>query len=340
MAVRPGLSWGQQGQVRAGAAAYSGAMDSSGNRLGDYLRARRELVKPEEVGLPSGGRRRVPGLRREELAMLAGISGDYYLRLEQGRDQRPSTQVLDALARALRLDADATAYLHQLAGPRSRRRTPARPERVPATITQLIDGWTTTPAYVQNKFTDILAVNRLAQALSPNYSPGVNLLRAAFLDPADRQLRRDWEQATEEGVATLRGLVGPDVDNPRLIDLVGELSVRSERFRQLWARHDVQPKRGRVSRLDHPQVGPLELYGEKLSIAGDDNLMLVVFQASHGSRSAESLALLASLAATEDAAVAAEAAAEAASGDVVGDDTGGVAGAGRRHRQQNPLDDA
>ncbi|MFK3979235.1 helix-turn-helix domain-containing protein [Micromonospora sp. NPDC050397] len=320
-------------------------MESSGNRLGDYLRARRELVKPEDVGLPSGGRRRVPGLRREELAMLAGISSDYYLRLEQGRDLHPSAQVLNAIGRALRLDADATAYLHQLAGPVSRRRTPSRPARVPATILQLIASWTTTPAYVQNAFTDILAVNRLAQALSPNYSPGVNLLRAAFLDPSDRRLRRDWEQATEEGVATLRGLVGPDVDNPRLIELVGELSVRSEWFRQLWARHDVQPKRGRLSLLDHPQVGPLELYGEKLSIAGSDNLMLVVFQAEPGSRSAESLALLASLAATEDAS-------EDASGDiagavVTGDSTEGstgdmneeVDGPTPRDRWQDPVDE-
>jgi transcriptional regulator with XRE-family HTH domain len=276
------------------------------NALGEFLRARRELVRPEDVGINAGGLRRVPGLRREEVAMLAGISSDYYLRLEQGRDRNPSVQVLEALARVLHLDPDATAYLIDLAQARiarrpgrpAARRTSPPPERVSVSIRQLIDGWPNNPAYVQNKFSDLLAVNALAAALSPNYAPGVNLLRAAFLDASERALRRDWEEATEEGVASLRAHVGPDVDDPRLVELVGELSVRSDRFRRLWARHDVQPKRGRVSRLSHPQVGDLELQSNKLGIGGTDGLILVVFHAEPGSRSAELLGILGSLTAT------------------------------------------
>lgn len=273
-------------------------MDNGDNRIGEYLRARRGLVRPEDVGLPGGGLRRVPGLRREEVAMLAGISADYYLRLEQGRDQRPSQEVLSSLARVLRLDAEAAAHLHRLAQPVPRNRTAPKPERVPVSIRQLMDGWPDNPAYVQNKFLDILAVNTLAAALSPNYAPGVNLLRAVFLDPAERALRRDWEEATAEGVAGLRTLVGPDVDNPRLVALVGELSVRSERFRHLWGRHDIQPKRGRTSRLSHPQVGDMDLQSNKLAIGGTDGLILVVFNAEPGSRDAELLAILGSLTAS------------------------------------------
>jgi transcriptional regulator with XRE-family HTH domain len=268
-------------------------MDGSANRIGEYLHARRDLIQPQDVGLPGGGRRRVPGLRREEVAVLAGISIDYYLRLEQGRDQHSSPEVLNALARVLRLDADATAHLHRLARPTPARRTSSRPERVPVSIRQLIEGWTTNPAYVQNRFSDVLAVNALGAALSPNYAPGVNLLRAAFLDPSERELRRDWAEATEEGIASLRALVGPDVNDPRLVELVGELSVRSDRFRQLWGRHDVQPKRGRASRLTHPQVGDIDLHSNKLAIGGTDDLILVVFHAEPGSRSAELLGILA-----------------------------------------------
>ncbi|GIH25725.1 transcriptional regulator [Acrocarpospora phusangensis] len=280
-------------------------MDGS-NALGEFLRARREQVRPEDVGISGAGLRRVLGLRREEVAMLAGISADYYLRLEQGRDRNPSVQVLDALARVLRLDADATAYLIGLsrerpARLRQRPRTAPRPERVPPSILQLIDGWAHNPGYVQNRFADVLAVNSLAAALSPNYAAGVNLLQAVFLDPAERDLRRDWEETTEEGVASLRANAGLCVDDPRLVELVGELSIRSERFRQLWSRHDVRPKRGRVSRLTHPLVGELDLHSNKFTVSGADDLLLVVFHAEPGSRSAELLALLGSLTAQRPA---------------------------------------
>jgi len=162
-------------------------------------------------------------------------------------------------------------------------------------------GWTDNPAYVQNKFSDVLAVSSLAAALSPSYAPGVNLLRSAFLDETDKDLRRDWDEATEEGVASLRAHVGSDVDDPRLMALVGELSVRSERFRRLWARHDVRPKRGRVSQLRHPQVGDIDLHSNKLTIGGTDGLLLVVFHAEPGSRSADLLAILGSLSASPGA---------------------------------------
>ncbi len=277
-------------------------MESS-NALGEFLRARREQVRPEDVGIRRVGLRRVPGLRREEVAMLAGISSDYYLRLEQGRDRNPSVQVLDALADVLRLDADTTAYLIGLAQERSHTAPKPRPrtEQVPESILELIDGWPNNPAYVQNKYTDVLAVNALARALSPNYAVGVNLLRAVLLDPAERRLRRDWEDLTEEGVAAFRAEAGSDVDDPRLIELVGELSVRSERFRQLWARHDVRPRRGRLKPLNHPEVGEIDLRSDKLSIGGTDGLTLVVFHAVPGSRDAELLALLGSLTASAEA---------------------------------------
>ncbi|TCC42173.1 helix-turn-helix domain-containing protein [Kribbella speibonae] len=269
------------------------------NALGDYLRARREQVRPEDVGIRSIGRRRVPGLRREEVAMLAGISSDYYLRLEQGRDRNPSVQVLEALADVLRLDVDATSYLLGLAQERSAPRPRSRIEQAPASIVELMNGWSDNPAYVQNRYTDVLAVNALCAALSPNYAVGVNLLTTVLLDPAERALRRDWKDLTEEGVGALRSELGSNVDDPRLKELVGDLSVRSERFRQLWARHDVRPRRGRVSLLTLPEVGELALQSDKLTIGGTDNMTLVVFHAVPGSRDAELLALLGSLAASQ-----------------------------------------
>ena len=271
------------------------------NPIGEYLRARRELVRPEDVELPDvGSHRRVPGLRREEVAMLAGVSADYYVRLEQGRDQHPSAQVLDALARALQLDDYATAHLHRLAAPpvRRRRRSP-RSERVPASILRLIASWNETPAYVYGRYMDVLAANPLATAVAPYYAPGQNLVRAAFFDPRVRDMYGDWEWVTESTVAGLRALVGPDVDDPRLNELVGELSVRSERFRQLWARHDARPKRSGTSLLDHPQVGPLELSYEKLPIPDTNCQTLVIYHAEPGTPSAQALTLLATTAAGE-----------------------------------------
>jgi transcriptional regulator with XRE-family HTH domain len=266
------------------------------NRIGEYLRARRELVQPEGVLPPgAGGRRRVPGLRREEVALLAGVSADYYVRLEQGRDQHPSEQVVEALARALQLDEDATAHLHALARPKApRRRAARRREHVPPGIVQLVASWDTTPAYVMGRFMDVLAANPLATALVPWYTVGTNLVRACFLDERVREQHPHWEDTTATTVAALRAQVGPDVDDPRLHELVGELSVQSERFRQLWARHDVRPKRTGTTVLDHPLVGRLELGWAKLPVPDADRQLLAVYHAAPGSPSAQGLALLAS----------------------------------------------
>lgn len=261
--------------------------------LGEYLRARRELVQPEDVGLPRQARRRVPGLRREELAMLAGISGDYYLRLEQGKDLHPSAQVLDALARALRLDHVSTTYLHHIARQRPRDANPAAVERVPVGTLEFLEILDRTPAFVQNRYMDVLATNALAPALSPNFSVGTNLLMAAFLDPSDSQLFRDWDQVAQDVVAGIRPLVGEEINSPRLAEMVEELSARSEHFRRLWARHDIRPKIGGTRRLNHPQLGDIELRHEKLLIAGTDGQMLVVYHAQPGTGPADALALLA-----------------------------------------------
>ncbi|MEU6345694.1 helix-turn-helix transcriptional regulator [Streptomyces sp. NPDC046977] len=264
-----------------------------GKQFGDYLRARREIVRPEDVGLPSGGRRRVPGLRREELALLAGISSDYYLRLEQGRDQNPSPHVLNALARVLQLDGPATDYLHALAGPPPRDRRPAEPDRVSPGIRQLIaTWWAGTPVIVFNRYMDVLASNPLAIAMSPIFLPGVNVIRAAFLDPDVRRLYLDWDDMSIRAVAGLRALVGTQLEDVRVVELVDELSTKSPEFQRLWTRHDVSPEGAGVARMNHPTVGGMTLQYERLTVAGTHGQLIVVFHAEPGSPSAEKLALL------------------------------------------------
>jgi transcriptional regulator with XRE-family HTH domain len=269
-------------------------MTDDTNMLGEYLRARRELVTPDSVDLPQFGIRRVPGLRREEVAMLAGISADYYLRLEQGRDRHPSVQVLESLARVLQLDDDGTAYLLSLGADKPRRtRRRLRKETVPSGICKLL-GSLTLPAFVEGRYFDVLAANPLASALSPRLVAGRNRLRDVFLDPAERSLYPDWEQATVGQVAGFRESVGTDTDNPRFVELVGELSLASDRFRRLWARHDVRVREGASVTLDHPQVGELTLNREKLAIGGSAGQLLVVYHADRGTTSADKLSLLAS----------------------------------------------
>lgn len=275
-------------------------MDSH-KALGEYLRARRDQIRPEDIGLIGGGRRRVPGLRREELATMAGISPDYYLRLEQGRNQTPSPQVLDAIAAVLRLDADSTAYLHALVNPPSPARRPARRiERVPAGTLQFLDALPM-PAFIHDKRLTVLAANTLGAALSPNYRPGVNLLRAIFLDPDERDLHQDWDRATTEAVAGVRAAAATALDDDELHALIGELTVKSEAFRRLWSRHDVHRRTGGNSILEHPEVGRLELRHEKLTVAGTDGHTLVAYHAEPGSASAQGLQLLGTVAATRAA---------------------------------------
>ncbi|MFJ8135996.1 helix-turn-helix domain-containing protein [Streptomyces sp. NPDC096013] len=266
------------------------------NLLGEYVRARRELVTPEQAGIQVFGVRRVPGLRREEVALLAGISADYYLRLEQGRDRNPSVQVLEAIARVLRLDDTATAHLLRL-GADSPRRHRARPHRrketVPPTITTLL---TTLPlpAMVEGRYFDVLAANPLATALSPRFTPGANRLRSLFLDPAEQALHPRWEDSSGGMVAAFREAVGTDTDDPRFIELVGELSLASPLFSRLWARHDVQSCEASSRYLDHPQVGGLRLNRERLSIDGAPGQTLVIYHPDPGTDAADKLTLLAS----------------------------------------------
>lgn len=275
-------------------------MTPAANLLGDFLRARRELVSPESLGLPQIGLRRVRGLRREEVAMLAGISADYYLRLEQGRDRSPSRQVLESIARVLQLDEDATAYLLSLglsqgAGrPRAARRR-ARKESVPAGIRLLLDT-IALPAFVEGRYLDVLAANSYAAAMSPRLAPGRNRLRDFFLDPAEQDLYPDWREASAQIVAGFRESVGTDVEDPRFIELVGALSLASVRFRELWARHDVARREGAMMRLDHPHAGELTLYREKLAVTGTVGQMLVIYHPEPGTSSADKFALLASYA--------------------------------------------
>jgi transcriptional regulator with XRE-family HTH domain len=262
------------------------------NALGEYLRARRELTDPVAAGLHVVGVRRTPGLRREEVATLAGISADYYLRLEQGRDRNPSPQVLGALARVFGLDPTATDYLLSLPAAVGKA-APKRPRRevVPAGIRQLLDVLEL-PAFVENRMFDVLAANQLATALSPNIRPGFNRLRDAFLDPADRALIVDWERATEGMVAGFRTSLGNDTADPRIAQLIGELSLASERFRRLWARHDVKPLGGGPTRMLHPEVGLLELHREKLRLGDPAGQILVIYHAAPGSATAKSLRAL------------------------------------------------
>jgi transcriptional regulator with XRE-family HTH domain len=247
------------------------------------------------VGLRVAGVRRTPGLRREEVATLAGISADYYLRLEQGRERHPSPQVLEALARVFGLDATATEYLLSLTASRPAKPRRARPRRetVPASIRQLL-GALNLPAFVESRMFDVLAANRLATALSPSIRPGENRLRSMFLDPAERDLYPDWDRAIAGLVASFRASVGTDNDDPRVAQLVGELSMTSERFRKLWARHDVKALAGGSAVMRHPEVGLLDLRREKLPIGESGGQLLVIYHAEPGSDAAAALARLTS----------------------------------------------
>jgi transcriptional regulator with XRE-family HTH domain len=264
--------------------------------LGDFLRTRRARLQPHDVGLPDYGRRRVPGLRREELAQLAGVSVDYYVRLEQGRDIQPSDSVLDAIAGALRLSEDERSHLFTLVRPRKRaRRRPV--ERVRPGVQRLLDR-IEFPAFVLGRRMDVLAFNTLAAALLGDFRER-NTLRFMFLDDGARTLYPDWEQVAAEGVAYLRLTAAEDPDDAQLVELIGELSLQSELFRRLWAKHDVKSKTFGVKVYDHPQVGRLELDYESLKLPDADQT-LVTYTAEPGSPSETALQLLAQLSREQD----------------------------------------
>ena len=270
------------------------------NALGDFLSARRQQVRPEDVGLVPGARRRVAGLRREELAMLAGISAEYYLRLEVGRDKHPSPQVLDALARALRLDSKATQHLRRLVAPPERDIPELEAEAY--ALAQVIEQ-ISMPAVLVNRYLDVLAANPLARALSPGFAPGQNFLRWRLLDPAARELYVDWEAATEILVNGLREFSGPCPNDPRMQALIAELSSASERFRELWSRAEVGYSLG-IHHLRHPLVGDLYLYRHRLNAPYPGGDHVVMYRAEPGSDSARALEELRSLSATPTSAVA------------------------------------
>ncbi|MGW3353865.1 helix-turn-helix domain-containing protein [Streptomyces bungoensis] len=268
--------------------------------LSEFLRSRRARLKPEDVGLPDFGRhRRVPGLRREELAQLAGVSVAYYTRLEQGNGRNVSAEVLDSIARALRLTDAEHAHLTHLAKPKAHKKKPAaRQQHVRAALRQLLDAMDGVPAYVVGRRSEILAWNRMAAALFGDWSELApaerNWARLVFLRPEYRDLFVDWEQKAIDIVCGLRMDAGCHPDDPRLSALVGELSVKSEEFRRLWATHDVKEQNHGVKRLHHPLVGDLSLNFEGFRVTGDTDQALVTYHAEPGSPSAESLRLLAS----------------------------------------------
>ncbi|MEU6750460.1 helix-turn-helix transcriptional regulator [Spirillospora sp. NPDC046719] len=270
-----------------------------GNHLGDFLRARRDGLRPEDVGMASYGARRVAGLRREEVAVLAGVNADYYTRLEQGRERNPSPQVLDALGRALHLDADARAHLFRLAGTAPELRPSARPaEQVSPALRQLMDGYPGAPAFVMNRTLDVLAANALADALYAPFEPADNLARMTFLDPAGRTFYTDWDRAAQAAVANLRQAAGFDPDDPRLRELVGALTEHSADFTRLWNSHTVRGKTRDAKNFLHPDVGALTLTYQAFDVRDAPGQQLVIYHAEPGSPSAQSLELLGTVHAT------------------------------------------
>jgi transcriptional regulator with XRE-family HTH domain len=265
----------------------------SGQRspVGDYLRARRSLVQPESVGIPREPGRRVDGLRREEVARLAGISPEYYLRLEQGRDHQPSDQVAAALARALQLDAESTDYLRRLARRGVERRVvPAAPTLVEGPIRAMLEQWSHTPAYVKDANQDVLVANELAQALGPAYmEPGSNLVLRMF-SAAAREKAADWETTASRVVAALR--MHGDPDDPRLQEIVGTLSVTDADFPRIWARHDTASLTTGPSRHWIDPIGWVDFAWQNLAIPGS-SLTLVALWAEPGSPAAAATAYLA-----------------------------------------------
>ena len=273
-------------------------MTEGNTELRDFLRTRRARITPEEAGLPPRpGARRVPGLRREEVAMLAGVSVDYYIRLERGRTVTASESVLDAVARAMRLDDTERAHLMTLARPSRARRRPMPPQQVRPALRRVLDGWTDTPAVLLGRRMDVLRANRLARALYTDFEAlprhERNMARYIFLDESARALYTDWESSARGTVAALHLYAGRHPDDPQLADLVGELSIRDSDFRQWWADHDVFSHSYGSKSYYHPVAGNLTLDYVALNPTGDPDLLLGLHTVEPGSPSEQGLRLLA-----------------------------------------------
>ncbi|WP_123664427.1 helix-turn-helix domain-containing protein [Actinocorallia herbida] len=269
-------------------------------QLSEFLKTRRARLSPDDTGTVGfGGQRRVPGLRREELALLAGVSVDYYTRLEQGRARNVSADVLDAVAGALRLDADERAYLHNLAKPGTARKRPGRPQQVRPELCQALDALSSVPAYIIGRRLDILAWNELGRLLIADFPalPAAerNMARLVFLDESSHDLYPDWETKARDTVANLRFDAGRHPDDPQLATLVGELSLRSGDFRRLWADHGVRGRTHGRKRFAHPRLGEFALDYVAMRAPDDPDMTMMIYSAPEGSDAATSLRLLAGL---------------------------------------------
>jgi transcriptional regulator with XRE-family HTH domain len=276
------------------------------SEIRDFLTSRRARITPEEVGLPSYGTRRVPGLRREEVATLAGVSVDYYNRMERGNLGGASESVLDALASALRLDEAERAHLYDLARasqPSARQRRRSGKQNVRPSVQWMLDSMTGAVAIAENGRLDVLAINRLGRAFYSHLFDGsrrpVNFARYVFLDPRAKEFFADWERAAKDVAALLRSEAGRNPLDRDLSDLVGELSTQSEEFARHWGTHNVRLHNQGQKSFNHPVVGELELSYNRIEVPADPGLMVIAYTAEPGSRSDEALGLLASWAASE-----------------------------------------
>jgi len=277
--------------------------DAAAGALGEFLRSRRARLTPEDAGIRSYGARRVPGLRREELAQLAGVSATYYTRLEQGQSGNASEAVIDAIARALNLEEDERTHLHDLARPvRTKRRRPARPDAARAGTVRLINAMAEVPAVVMGRRSEILAWNRLGHALLAGHhdfdAPSrplerPNLTRMLFLDAHTRELYTRWDEEAARAVASLRLIAGRYRDDRELAELVGELTLKSDDFASLWAGHPVHNCLSGVKQFHHPEVGDLELGFEVLHLPDDAGHRILTYTSIPGSPSDAALRLLA-----------------------------------------------
>ncbi|SEN46428.1 helix-turn-helix transcriptional regulator [Actinacidiphila rubida] len=299
-------------------------MDRS-KEIADFLRSRRAAITPDQAGLDADGRvRRVPGLRRDEVARLAGVSTEYYTRLEQGRAGHPSTEVVEALCTTLQLDASEREHLTDLLipGPQSARRAPARPQRVRPGLYLMLDTLSHVPAFITGRRCDVLAANQLAKAVLTDFDAlpanRRNLARYLLLDPRARETVGDWEKIAGETVAMLRLEAGRYPGDRQLADLVGELTLQSPEFSRWWNDHRVLRRTHGAKHYVHPVVGEIHFHYESFQVPGDSEQTLCVYNVEPGSASEEALALLRSWTAPEpigpDAGRAPDAGADASRG--------------------------